>query len=80
VRHLQVLRKEAGLEVTQRVELGLTTASGKLEKAIAEHKDHIAEELLVLRLQDRDLVGEAVRKDFDIYGHALAAALRPVAQ
>ena len=79
VRHLQVLRKDAGLEVTQRVELGLATTSAKLKKAVAAHRDHIAEELLALRLQEGDLSGEAVRKDFDISGHPLTASLRPAA-
>ncbi|MDD5628245.1 MAG: isoleucine--tRNA ligase [Elusimicrobia bacterium] len=79
VRHLQVLRKEAGLEVTQRVELGLATASAKLQAAVAAHRDHVAEELLAVRIQDGDLAGEAVRKDFQISGHPLRAALKPAA-
>jgi len=79
VRHLQVLRKDAGLEVTQRVELGLATPSAKLQKAIAEHRGHIAEELLAVKVVAGDLPGEAVRKDFEISGHPLQASLRPAA-
>jgi isoleucyl-tRNA synthetase len=79
VRHLQVLRKDAGLEVTQRVELGLATPSAKLKKAVAAHRERIAEELLAVRLQEGDLSGEAVRKDFDICGLPLAATLKPAA-
>jgi isoleucyl-tRNA synthetase len=78
VRHLQVLRKDAGLEVTQRVGLGWQTSSGKLRKAISEHQDHIAEELLAIKVVEGDLPGEATRKDFDISGHPLTAAIRPI--
>ena len=53
------------------------TGAGKT--AIAEHRGHIAEELLAVRLQEGDLTGEAVRKALDICGHPLAATLRPAA-
>ena len=79
VRHLQVLRKDAGLEVTQRVELGLATSSAKLRQAVAAHHEHIAEELLAVRLLDADLDGAATRKELDICGQPVAAALRPAA-
>jgi len=79
VRRLQGLRKDAGLAVTQRVELGLATSSAKLRQAVAAHREHIAEELLAVRLQDGDLDGAAARQDLLICGQPLAAALRPAA-
>ena len=62
VRHLQVLRKDAGLEVTQRVELGWSTSSSKMKKAILAHQGHIAEELLAVRVPEGDLQGATARK------------------
>jgi isoleucyl-tRNA synthetase len=78
VRHLQVLRKEAGLEVTQRIELELSTTSPKLQKAISRHKTHIMEELLAIKLQEDGLKDPTAKKELDICGHPLAAALRGV--
>ena len=80
VRNLQVLRKEAGLKLTQRVELGLATQSAQLRQAIADHQGYICEELLAVKLQDGGLEGAAVRRELDICGHSLAAALRPAAE
>ena len=78
VRHLQVLRKEAGLEVTQRIELGLSTASPQLRAAITQHKKHIMDELLAVELHEDGLKDPAAKKEIEICGHLLTAALRPV--
>ena len=75
VRHLQVMRKDAGLEVTQRVEIGLSTTSPKLKNAISHHKAHIMEELLAVKLQEDGPPDAAARKDLDICGHPLTATM-----
>jgi isoleucyl-tRNA synthetase len=80
VRNLQVLRKDAGLEVTQRVELSLATKSAKLLRTISEHRGYITAELLAVELHDRAMDKAAASKDLDICGHQVTAALRPSAQ
>ena len=50
VRTIQEARKEAGLEVTDRIELGVET-SGEPAEALAAHRDEIAEETLASELR-----------------------------
>jgi isoleucyl-tRNA synthetase len=51
VRLVQDARKAAGLEVTDRIELGLDT-SGEVAEAVEAHRDWIAREVLATRLED----------------------------
>ncbi|PWU09525.1 MAG: isoleucine--tRNA ligase [Terriglobia bacterium] len=51
VRNLQVMRKDAGLSVSQRIELGLATGNTPLQEAICAHRDYIMDELLATRLE-----------------------------
>jgi len=46
IRHIQNARKKAGLNVDNRILLGLETTDQELEKAISEHNDTIAKETL----------------------------------
>ena len=46
VRQCQLVRKEAGYEVEQRVVLSIATANDALNAALTESKDHMASELL----------------------------------
>ena len=46
VRRIQVLRKEAGLAVTQRIALGIETSDPELGRAIDTHAEFIASEVL----------------------------------
>src|SRR5207245_2038925 len=49
VRHVQEARKEAGLEIEDRIALYLATDSPNLREAIENHRDYIAGETLTLR-------------------------------
>ncbi len=46
IRNVQTARKAAGLQVDDRIQLGLQTSHAGLAQAIAEHKDTIADEAL----------------------------------
>ena len=46
IRHIQAARKAAGLNVDDRIELGLNANEPELQKALTEHRDIIASETL----------------------------------
>ena len=66
---IQRLRKESGLDVTDRIRLGLYTASTELNQAIAVHRSAIMGEVLASQVDilDTPVDGEVT----DIEGHAL---------
>ena len=76
VRKLQVARKDSGLSVSQRIELGLVTDSGELQEAIREHREYIMEELLAVRLEHVPLADSQGTTDFSIEGHRVQVTMR----
>ena len=50
IRHIQSARKEAGLNIDDRIQLVLATDDDELKKAINEHRDVIANETLATEL------------------------------
>ncbi len=55
IRNVQNARKQAGLQIDDRIELQLATEDAELSQAIAEHKDTIMAETLTTELTDSGL-------------------------
>jgi isoleucyl-tRNA synthetase len=73
IRVVQDLRKAAGLEVTQRIELGVVAAPD-LEAAIAAHRDEVMGETLAVALDARER--DEARQEATIGGAAATVTLR----
>jgi len=75
IRLVQNARKNAGLEVSETVTLGLA-AEGELATALEEHRQTVAAEVLATELRLGLLEGEAHREEHDLEGNHLGIALR----
>lgn len=78
IRHVQNARKEADLQMEDRIELYLGTESPALQKAIEVHRDYISGECLVARWSDKPLGGDGFQTDVKVEGQALRIELRRV--
>jgi len=76
VRFVQVARKDAGLELEDRILLSLRTDSDRLRAAIAGSRDYIANETLAADLVDAPLPGAAGTTEARIAGETVHIALR----
>ena len=76
VRLVQNARKNAGLAVSDTIELGLL-ATGELAAAIDEHGDTVAAEVLARRVERGTLDGNAHRERHELGGSTLELTLRP---
>jgi isoleucyl-tRNA synthetase len=77
VRQVQELRKKAGFEIEDRIDLSLGTESAKLQAAILEHKAYIcAETLAVLLLRQEPKGDDAYRIEVKVDGQLLIIAIR----
>jgi isoleucyl-tRNA synthetase len=75
IRHVQSSRKEAKLNVEDRIEL-YVSATGTLVEAIAEHRDRIAADCLVGWWSDKPLGDGAFRAEVKVEGQPLVIELR----
>jgi isoleucyl-tRNA synthetase len=75
VRLVQDARKAAGLDVSDRIELGLQV-TGAVAEAVRVHADDIAAETLATQLHVGDLPDATFRHESEIDGSALTVALR----
>jgi isoleucyl-tRNA synthetase len=77
VRHVQDARKNAGLEMEDRIALVLSSGSDKLNSAIAAHRDSIATETLTARWPQQ-IDNGSVQSDVKIDGQPLQISLAKV--
>jgi isoleucyl-tRNA synthetase len=76
VRHVQQARKDAGLEMEDRIVLRLDTEVASLAQAIETHQTYICSETLATRLTTEPLDGEIHRAEVKIDGQTLCIELR----
>ncbi|MCH8241052.1 MAG: isoleucine--tRNA ligase [Planctomycetes bacterium] len=76
VRNVQNLRKEAGLDIADRIALSLATESERLRAAIEHCADYIKRETLAIRLNSDSPSDPLATSDVKIEGHALTISLR----
>jgi isoleucyl-tRNA synthetase len=79
IRHIQELRKQAGLEMEDRIALYLHTESAELRRAIEAHRDYIMSETLAVEWATQLLSGDVHRARVKIDGEELLIELRKVA-
>jgi isoleucyl-tRNA synthetase len=75
VRNVQNLRKDAGLDIADRIVLGLVTSSKELAEAIAQFREYIAEETLAVEVQPVAPRNAVRSVDVDIEGQKLTVGL-----
>jgi isoleucyl-tRNA synthetase len=79
VRLVQDARKDAGLDVADKIELHLGTDTEPLRAAITAHRDTIAAETQAVRWSDAPLSGEGVHvAEKKVDGQPLTIMLRKV--
>jgi isoleucyl-tRNA synthetase len=78
VRHAQNARKDAGLEMEDRIELYLETPSEKLKHAIEAHRDYIMNETLTTKWSGTPTGEGAYHVEVKIDGQPLIIELRKV--
>ena len=79
VRHVQQARKEAGLQVEDRIILFLQMDSARLQKAIETHRAYIAAETLTVRWATESRGGRAFRKECKVEEQRLVIELAKTA-
>jgi isoleucyl-tRNA synthetase len=75
VRLVQDARKEAGLQVSDRIALGVA-ASGEVAEALAVHRAFVAAETLATEIRDEPLPEPEHRAEAEIEGSAVTVTLR----
>jgi isoleucyl-tRNA synthetase len=77
VRHAQILRKDAGLRVDQRIVLGIESAAEQVRQALAHHEAYIAGETLAVQVEPRT-TAEAHNRDVKIGDAKVRIGVTPV--
>jgi len=78
IRHVQQLRKDANLEMEDRIALYLATDSARLRQAIETHRDYIAAETLTVRWASSPLGAGSHQASVKVDGQPLTIELSKV--
>jgi isoleucyl-tRNA synthetase len=78
VRHVQNARKEAKLEMEDRIELYLSTPAEELRKAIEKHRAYIMNETLTVKWASQPLGGDSYKTTVKVDGQPLTIELRKI--
>ncbi len=78
VNRIQNTRKEAGLEVTDRISLALITDDEELKSALQKHSDEIASETLALDLALEPMPDADFQKEWKLAGKKIAIAVKRI--
>ena len=80
VRHIQDLRKQAGLEMEDRIRLYLATPSAAVREAIETHAQYIRGETLAVELSEEPVNGDAHRAEISLQGDRVTIELARTAR
>jgi isoleucyl-tRNA synthetase len=75
IRHVQTLRRDAGLDVSDRIRLGLHIDDDELRAAVDAHTETINAEVLATEQTTGALTDALATRDFNVGGKPLAASL-----
>ena len=75
IRNLQSLRKEAGLDIGDRIGVALVTDSDEVRAAVREHGELIKSETLALAIEEAALAAPLARGAVEVAGAAVALEL-----
>ncbi len=75
IRNVQNLRKDAGLDIADRIRLSLTTESALLKGAIRQSRDYIAGETLAVQVTDEPLRASLPKTTVEIEGRQNAVTI-----
>jgi isoleucyl-tRNA synthetase len=78
VRHVQSLRKEASLNLEDRIRLNLATESTELSDAIAHCRDYVESETLAVLVDGLQVKGEFAECEVDVAGAKLGIRLQAI--
>ncbi len=76
IRHVQQQRKDANLELEDRIQLGLQSSDAGLLEAIQAHRDYIKEETLAVDLHTTPIADATIAKSVKLEGVPLDVSLR----
>jgi isoleucyl-tRNA synthetase len=79
VRHIQDLRKQAGLEMEDRIRLYLETQSATVREAIEAHEQYIRGETLAVEFAKEPVDGNAHKAEISLQGDRLTIELAKTA-
>ncbi len=75
IRQCQLIRKEAGYEVEQRVKMAISSENSEIIAALREKTDYLAEELLADEILLNEALAADLQKDVDIAGSTVSLSV-----